>query len=273
MSPSRRSLSLAAVAASLLACSSADMMRRFTPADADARARGYIAQLQRQQLDSAASRFVAPLATPEAREQLAGVASILGNRAFDSTAVVGANVNTFNGVRHTNLTYEFHSPSGWVLASVAMVDTAGTWLVEGFSARPLARSLEEDSAFTLAGKSPRHYLWLVLTALSAALTFGTAIFLATRRAMPKRWRWVLLSLVGVGSFTLNWTTGAIGVQLLNVQLFGAGFVRLGSAMPWIITFAIPVGALIGIDHYRRWRARRAVAGDDEAVPARAVELM
>ena len=63
------------------------------------------------------------------------------------------------------------------------------------------------------------------------------------------------------------------MQLLNVQLFGAGFVRLGSAMPWIITFAIPVGALIGIDHYRRWRARRAVAGGDEAVPARAVELM
>jgi hypothetical protein len=246
------------------------MLRRFTPPDADARARGYIAQLQRQQLDSAASRLVAPLATPEARGQLALVAGILGDRAFDSTAVVGANVNKINGVRHTNLTYEFHSSSGWVLANVAMVDTAGTWLVEGFSARPLERSLEEDAAFTLAGKSPRHYLWLVLTVLSAALTFGTAIFLATRRAMPNRWRWVLLSLVGVGSFTLNWTTGAIGVQVMNVQLLGAGFIRLGSAMPWMITFAIPVGALIGIDRYRRWRATPADAAGDEAAPARAV---
>ena len=271
MSRIPRCLGLAIIAAATLACSSADMMRRVTPADADARARAYIAQLKRQQVDSAASRFIEPLATAEGREQLARVATILGDREFDSTAIVGANVNKINGVRHTNLTYEFHSPAGWVLASVATVDTAGTWLVEGFSARPLERSLEEASAFTLAGKSPRHYLWLALSVLSALISFGTAIFLATRRAMPKRWRWVLLSLVGVGSFTLNWTTGAVGVQLLNVQLFGAGIVRLGSAMPWIITFAIPAGALIALDHYRRWRATPAVARGDEAMPIQTID--
>jgi hypothetical protein len=71
------------IAASLLACSSAGIMRRFTPADADARSREYIAQLQRKQIDSAASRFVAQLATPEAREQLTRVAAILGDREFD----------------------------------------------------------------------------------------------------------------------------------------------------------------------------------------------
>ena len=255
------------IAASLLACSGAGMMRRFTPADADARSRAYIAQLQRKQIDSAASRFVAQLATPEAREQLTRVAEILGDREFDSSAVVGANVNTINGVRHTNLTYEFHSPSGWVLANVATVDTAGGWLVEGFSARPLPRSLEEDSAFTMSGKSPLHYVWLALTALSAVLSLGTAIFLATRRAMPKRWRWVLLSLVGIGSFSLNWTTGATGIQLLNVQLFGAGFMRLAPAAPWILTFAIPAGALIAISRYRSWRAKSAVAAANEIAAA------
>lgn len=145
------------IAVPLLACSGAGMMRRFTPADADARSRAYIAQLQRKQVDSAALRFVPQLATSEAREQLTRVAEILGDREFDSSAVVGASVNTINGVRHTDLTYELHSPSSWVLANLATVDTAGSWLVEGFSARPLRRSLEEDSAFTMAGKSLLHY--------------------------------------------------------------------------------------------------------------------
>ena len=255
------------IAVSLLACSGAGMMRRFTPADADARSRAYIAQLQRKQVDSAALRFVPQLATPEAREQLTRVAGILGDREFDSSAVVGASVNTINGVRHTNLTYELHSPSGWVLANVATVDTAGSWLVEGFSARPLPRSLEEDSAFTMSGKSPLHYLWLAMTVLSAVLSLGTAIFLATRRAMPKRWRWVLLSLVGIGSFSMNWATGATRIQLLNVQLFGAGIVRLGPAAPWILTFAIPAGALIAISRYRSWRATRAVVAGNEIAAA------
>lgn len=235
------------------------MIRRFTPADADARARAYLAQLKRGQVDSAEMRIAPQLVTGETRGELSRIAAILGDREFDSSAVVGASVGSIDGVRHTNLTYEFHSAAGWVLANVAMVDTADSWLVEGASARPLPRSLEEDSAFTLAGKSARHYLWLAFAVLAVVITVGTALFLATRRAMPKRWRWVLLSLVSIGAFTLNWTTGQIAVRLVNVQLFGGGFFRLGSAAPWMITLAIPAGALLAIAHYRRWRAASVVA--------------
>lgn len=245
------------------------MIRRFTPADADARARAYIAQLKRGEVDSAESRLVPPLVTAETRDQLSVIAKVLGAGQFDSSAVIGAYVNTINGVRHTNLTYEFHSRAGWVVSNVATVDSAGTWFVEGASARPLARSLEEDSAFTLADKSPRHYLWLLLAVLSVATTFGTAIFLATRRAMPNRWWWVLLSLVSVGAFTLNWRTGEIAFRLINFQLFGAGFVRLGPAAPWIITFAIPAGALLAIRHYREWRSAPLAPPATEAGPAQA----
>ena len=262
-----RRFTIAVVAATLVACSSADMIRRFTPADADARARAYIGQLKRGQVDSATVRLVPELATPATRSELVKIAAVLGDAPFDSSAVVGANVNTINGVRHTTLVYEFHSRRGWLVANVATVDSANGWLVEGIAARPLPRSLEEESAFTLTGKSTRHYLWLALTFLSAAITFGTAIFLASRRTMNKRWRWVLLSLVGVGSFSLNWTTNETAVRIVNVQLFGAGFFRLGTAAPWIITFAIPVGALFAIAHYRRWRAERS--GDAAIEPASA----
>jgi hypothetical protein len=254
---------VAIAAASLLACSGADMMRRFTPADADARSRAYLEQLKRGEIDSAAARLVPQLATPDARVELARIDSILGDADFDSSAIIGANINTFNGVRHTNLTYEFHSRAGWLLANVATVDTAGSWLVEGVSARPLAKTLEEASRFTLTGKTWRHYLWLALAIVSLVLSLGAAVFLATRRGMPNRGWWALVSLVGVGSFSLDWTSGATGFRLVNVQLLGAGFVRLGPAAPWIITFAIPAGAFLALARYRRWHTTARVVTVNE----------
>ena len=245
---------MATAALLMTACTQADMMRRFTPADADARAHAYLAQLKRGQVDSAMARLVPQLATPDARVELARVAEALGPEPVDTSWVVGAQVNRFNGTRHTNLTYEMHSRSGWVLANVAMVDSADTWAVEGVSARSLDRTLEETNRFTLEGRLPRHFLWLLLTVLSVAMSLGTAVYLAARRAMPGHFWWALLALFGVATFSLNWTTGAIRFNLLAFLLGGAGVFRPAPAAPWIITFALPVGAVVALARYRRWRA-------------------
>jgi hypothetical protein len=236
------------------ACSDKAALQRFTPPDVDARSRNYIGQFVRGQSDSAAERLVVALRTPEAPKELAKIADVIRNQTFDTIRVIGASTNTVNGVRHVNLSYELHSSSGWFLTNVASVDTAGTWLVEGVSARPIAQSLETTAHFSLAGKSALHYLWLLLSAAGVVLSLGSSIFIASRRAMPKRWRWVFLSLVGVGAFRLNWSTGAIDLALLQVQLASAGFLRAGPAAPWIVSFGLPIGALIALARYGRWRA-------------------
>ena len=51
-------------------------------------------------------------------------------------------------------------------------------------------------------------------------------------------------LFGIISFRLNWTTGDFEFQLLNIRLLGAGFLRSGTVAPWILSFAIPVGAIL-----------------------------
>ena len=237
-----------------VACGGGASLERFTPPEVDARSREYLQLFVRGQIDSAVSRLVIPLRTPEATVELRKVSDVLRNEHFDTVRVIGAQTNEVNGVRHINLTYELHSSFGWFLANVASVDTAQTWFVEGVSARNIAQSLETASAFSLSGKSFTHYLWLVVTVVCAAFSLGSAVFIATRRAMPKRWRWVVLSLVGVGAFQLNWTTGATNLALLNVQLASGSFLRGGPAAPWILSFAIPVGALLGVSRYRRWRS-------------------
>jgi hypothetical protein len=182
---------------------------------------------------------------------------ILRNERFDTVRVIGAQTTTVNGVRHVNLTYELHSSFSWFLANVATLDSADTWFVESVSARTITQPLEIGADFSLIGKSLLHYFWLVVTVVCAALSFGAALFVATRREMPKRWRWVLASFLGVGAFQLNWETGAVGVQLVRVQLASASFLRAGPAAPWILAFSVPLGAFFALRAYRRWHKASA----------------
>lgn len=245
---------VASVALLLSSCSGEEAIRRFTPKDADVRARAYLALLTRDQPDSAAARLVPRLSGPNARREIAKIAAVLKGQRFDSSRVIGAAVNSINGTRHVNLSYELHSASGWSVANVATVDSANTWFVEGVSTRALARPLEDEVRFTLRGKSMRHYAWLVMSILCLMFSLGTALFLAARRTMPKRWRWVLASLIGIGAFSLNWTTGVAVSNPYLLQLGAASFTRAAPVAPWIISFGIPIGAIAALQRYQRWRA-------------------
>ena len=250
MSPRRVSIGSAFLIAT--ACGGATPLDRFTPADADSRSREYLSQFTRAQIDSVTARVVPPLQTPEAATQLQKITDILRNERFDTIRVIGAQTNIVNGVRHVNLTYELHSSFSWFLANVATLDSADTWFVEGVSARTITQPLEIGADFSLRGKSALHYFWLFVTVVCATASFGAAMFLATRREMPKRWRWVLASFLGVGAFQLNWETGTVGVQLVRLQLASASFLRAGPAAPWMLAFSIPLGAFFALRAYRRW---------------------
>ncbi|MFL5608669.1 MAG: hypothetical protein ACJ8AD_19595 [Gemmatimonadaceae bacterium] len=263
--PSLRAYAAVLVTA-LAACSAEDVFRHFVPADADSRARAYIELIAAGHVDSARGRLLPQLTDSITERQFAGIGRILDGQRFDSTQVIGAQTNVTNGVRHVNMTYELHSARGWSITNVATVDSAGTWFVEGINVQALARPLEEANRFGLEGKTARHYVWLLLTVLATAISLATACWIATRRAMPKRWRWVFASLLGVGAFSLNWASGEIGVRLVSVQLASAAFVRAAPVAPWIITFGVPAGALLALHHYRRWRtsALPPAAGDTSA---------
>jgi hypothetical protein len=237
-----------------VACGGDYAMRRFTPADADVRARAYLALFTRDQTESAAARLLPQLTSPAAIRELAKISALLKDQRFDSSAVIGARVNSINGVRHVNLSYELHSARGWSVASVATVDSANTWFVEGVSANRIARPLEEEARFTLAGKPLRQYAWLLISILCLTASLGTAVFVASRREMPKRWRWAFVSLLGLGSFSLNWNTGMIATNLVALRIGAASFARVAAVVPWIITFSLPVGALSAFLQYRHWRA-------------------
>jgi hypothetical protein len=253
-----RALVIASLVLTPLACSYDDAVRRFTPPDADARSRAYLSLLTRRQPDSAMSRLVGDLQSPETRQQLINVMGILEDERFDSIRVIGANIVQTTGAKRVDLTYEMRSSNRWFQANVATIDSAGDWKVYDLHVNALPQSLESTEWFALRGKTVLQYLWLLATGLSPVVCAATAIFIATRKSMPRRWRWVFMALIGYGIFQMNWSTGDWSINTLSVQLLGAGYVRASPYSPYIFKFSIPLGAAMALVRYRSWRAKSAI---------------
>ena len=82
---------------------------------------------------------------------------------------------------------------------------------------------------------------ILCAAIGAALISLYALVLCIRTKLPgRKWPWVVFILLGIGKVWVNWKTGEQGVTPLSVQLFSASSF---SAMYWIVSASVPLGAL------------------------------
>ena len=155
---------------------------------------------------------------------------------------MGASTFRSPSLYRTNYTYEYQYPDRWLLISVATQKKDGMFTLVGFSAYQLKGSLEHMNRFTVAGKSPLQYLVLAAAVL-IPLFCVYALVLCAVTPMPRRkWLWIIFILLGVCSFSVNWTTGQWGFKPLSFLLLGAGCGRpLYGA--WMISVSVPLGAI------------------------------
>jgi hypothetical protein len=229
------------------------MIERMMPAGADQRARGYLSLFVRGEVDSAAAGLIPELQTADARQQLEAIAEVLRGRSVDSLEVIGLNVHSTPDARHVNISYQLGDARGWAIANVAVRERGADWRVEGVTAQTTPASLEEMNRFRLGGQSVGRYLLLLAMVLAVVTSLVTAVVVARTRGMPKRWGWAALALVGVGQFSLNWTTGEWAFHPLQFALFSAGFLKVGPVAPWILAVALPAGAAVALWRRQRWR--------------------
>ena len=59
-----------------------------------------------------------------------------------------------------------------------------------------------------------------------------------------KWLWAIFTLLGIGTVSLNWTTGQMTIEPVAVRLLGmrAGWVDQYS--PFVITLSVPLGAIV-----------------------------
>lgn len=180
--------------------------------------------------------------------------------AYASTSIVAG-----KGTVHTHLlTYEFGFPDHvWVLAAVTQRRSGNSDVITGFRVRRLNDSIEHLNRFALAGKGALAYLLLV-AALAVPLLIVYALVRCVRTPLRgRKWPWVLFILFGLGSFSLDWSTGQWSIHMVSLQLLGAAIARIGYG-PWILSVSVPLGAIVFL-----LRRRHLAAASTATVPGAA----
>lgn len=154
-----------------------------------------------------------------------------------------------------NLSYQYGFDGKWVAINVAFREAApGRIEIFGMRVYPLAASLQESHRFTFVGKSWIHYAFLACCLGIAVFTVGTLVACARTPIRRRKWLWIVFVLLGFVQFSLDWTTGTWGAQPLTLQLLGGGALRATPYSPWIVSFSLPVGAVVF------WLRRRHLTG-------------
>ena len=122
---------------------------------------------------------------------------------------------------------------------------ADPWEVQGFQATNSTVKELAANNFTLRGKTPAQYLFLMATVLSPVLMIMALARVIRTKGLRRKWLWGIAAFLGLFSFQMNWATGQIFATWGTVQLLGAGATRGDSAFAaWVLTMTIPIGALL-----------------------------
>lgn len=233
-------------------------IQKFVPKEADKLARDYIDIILKGDIEQAEELLDPQVVTLKTRSMIQEVVNLLDKGELISIEIVGVNVlRTKNKIRNS-LTYQLHFKDAWLLATVIVDDISGNLQIFRFQMNTIPKSLEEINAFTLSGKSFRHYI-ILLIAIGIPVFIICTIVLCVRTKMKRKWLWIIFMLFGFGRFSFNWTSGQMGFQPLAVQLIPTSVFKHGLYAPWIIYISVPIGALLFI--LKRHKIRKTESVD------------
>jgi hypothetical protein len=175
---------------------------------------------------------------------MAKLAAGLPNEAPKSIRLIGYRTTPNDGgAKSYFITYEFEFSQRWALMRLEWQRIEGKLRLNGFNIELLAAPVERINAFTFNGKGLINYLVICLAVIGPLLKVYALVRCLLAR--PLKWKlvWLAFILFGIGTFSVNWTTGDSHVAFLTFDFIGASIVRAGYG-PWIVSVSLPLGALV-----------------------------
>lgn len=227
----------------LSGCDQDSLIKKFTPPEDEAIATNYIAMLRQNQFEPIQKDLDPSLKSVLTQDTLVKMATAIPAQDPISVKVIGAQQVRNSDLYRINLSFEYQFPSKWLLINVATQKKDGVSTIIGFNIYPLSDSLENLNKFTLAGKNLMQYVTLSFAILIPVFTLYALVLCIRTKMQKRKWLWIIFIIIGIGKFTVNWTTGQWNLAPLSFQLFGAG----SFAPPygaWLISISLPLGAIL-----------------------------
>ena len=234
-------------------CSPETLLDKSVPETLERFARDFISKLEKGEVEAAEDLLdpMVPLTKPlhqkfvEVSEQLkvAGVDEVHLVRHTRIKSMIGENIKA-------QFTYEIKAGTGYYVSNIAVGSEKGKMVIQGMYIEPIPGPLSEINAFTLKGKSIRHYAMLIFV-IGIPLFVLYTLYLCYNSTWYMKWVWIASMIPGIGNISLNWTSGKLALNIVSISSVWAPAFRDGQSGAWYLTFAIPIISLAFYYKYRK----------------------
>jgi hypothetical protein len=216
-------------------------------AGADQAARSLFQEVSRHETVAFTSRLDPALRDLKARSQIADVEKSIP--AGEPRKRSDIHTTTFVSARGTTVLatdqYDYEDRAALVQTRLYRAPDTQTWSVQGFHVQVATLQQLKANDFGLSGRSAAQYAFLAFLVSSPLLSITALVKVVRTAGLRRKWLWCAVAIIGIGQMRMNWATGAVALNPVSFQLFDAGFSRaLSSFAPWILTSALPIGAML-----------------------------
>jgi len=229
----------------IFGCNSEPDFSDIVPIKVDTFARTFIDNVHDGNTNQYLQSLDSEMQTEDGKTFLSNVTNGINSLKLDSIKIVRAyyTVNTKNTDVFYSIDYEqvFNDYSIFFIFTIKKTDRSIK--ITGFDARRVDAKLKETHSFSLSDRPIQNYVFLSLTILITCFILLTVISII-RSPIKRKWLWIIGVLITFVTFSFNWSTGVISFQLFSAQILGAGFAKSGTYGPWILSFSLPIIAII-----------------------------
>ena len=259
----RRLLRLLAMLPLAASCSVEEMLDDFAPDDQVAFSQQHLALYSAGDTDAIIEQLSGKVRGPGIEDTIAQVVEYVPAGEHIGVELIGYFRRSGPDTDVATLSFQYEFPDTWLTASVQLDVSELPYRVLAVNVNKLPTSLQELHAFRLFGNGIQGVI-VVFFCVAIPIFCLVSFVFCLRTPIPKRkWLWAIFTLCGLGSVTMNWTTGEIGQQLLSLQLLGSGIQRGGLYGPWLLSFAMPFGAIAFWARRKEWFEEAAKADEPE----------
>lgn len=232
------------ISLSISGCYRAAFMKKMVPEADDTFARNRIDQLRQGRFEQIQRELDASISDPNPPQTLSTMERMFPAGEPKSVKAVDIKFIENQGSSTHSLTLEYEFSEAWLLVNIAIKRADGRSTISAFNVTRIADGLENINRFSLVGKSGLQYLVLFLALALPLFTFYALLLCLREKRKNFKWLWAVFILLGVGEFTINWTTGELSFRLLAVHIPCASLTAVPAYGPWVIAVSLPLGAVL-----------------------------
>ncbi len=234
-------------------CSPETYFDKSVPETLERFARDFILKLQKGEVEAAEDLMdpMVPL-NKQLHEKFVDVSAQLKAAGVDEVhlvrhsrvkSIIGENIKA-------QFTYEIKAGTGYYVSNIAVGSEMGKMVIQGMYIEPIPGPLSEINAFTLKGKTIRHYAMLIFV-IGIPLFVLYTLYLCYNSTWHMKWVWLVAMIPGIGNISLNWTSGKLALNIVSVSSIWSPAFRDGQSGALYLTFAIPIISMAFFYKYRK----------------------